>query len=304
MPRGWAWDALNIPGTFMRGRNVAVAEMLYLLHRWSCELLPEFHCFSQAKTTDSWNADYGLPDDCGLNDLCAKVIAIGGQNCVSFVEMGAMLGFDLCCQDVPAEIQTGCWRLGVEPLGPEPDFRYGGCELGYIGLPCPEVVQGSGLGYDDLGPDDCNVAGYYEIEGAEIEPDTEQCRMSGCENYDGGYPSGLLPGCYRPYSIEHYTGNAHHWIVGLTTDNQVLGTLGYCEPAPPIDEFQLGETPLGTAVPGRSVPESYAIGGCWDLGVSELCQPPIEPVMCFVMRYKPAHSIAVRRYCDEGAILQ
>ncbi|WP_296201450.1 hypothetical protein [uncultured Hyphomicrobium sp.] len=302
LPPGWAWEAAVADGTIMSARSKVIAALMLALHQKACELTREFHCFSVVDTMESWYADYGLPDDCGINDLCAKVIALGGQNCASFVELGALLGFDLCCHDLPPETQAGCWSLGTDQLAPEPNYRFGGSELGYVALPCADPPAGVDLGLGVHGPDECNIAGFFEEE-APAEVQAKPCAPAACIDYDGEYPSGLLPGCLKPYDISHYTGTAFHWIVGLTDDNPGLGSWGKCAPPPSIDQLSLGDNGLGSFVPGIPVPEDYAIGGCWDLGVSELCTPPVEPVMCFVQRYKPAHTVALRRYCDQNGVI-
>lgn len=305
LPRGWAWEAADIPGTIMNGRVKSLAALFQMLHEWACTLPSEFHCFSADKTLEDWYADYGLPDNCGLNDLCAKVISVGGQNCSSFIELGELLGFDLCCEDIDPELQCGCWYLGQEQLGPQPKFLYGGSELGYSSLgDCP-VESGINIntGQGVHGPDDCNIAGYYEVE---VKPEEEEgvCGVNACVEFQPTFPT-LLTGCHVSYDISHYTGTAHHWIVGLTTDNAGVGAWGHCEPFDGLcGDWCLGQDSLGKHVPGTPVAESYAISGCWDIGISELCTPEIEPIMCFIQRFKPAHTVAVRRYCDQNGVLK
>lgn len=118
LPLGWAWDALNEPTTIMARRLSVLAQLFQLFHEQSCALLPEFHCFSADLTLESWWADYGLPDDCGINDLCVKMAALGGQNCASYIDLGDALGIDICCQEIPPELQCGCWQLGVDQMAP------------------------------------------------------------------------------------------------------------------------------------------------------------------------------------------
>lgn len=302
LPPGWAWEAVEDETSVMARRLRVIADLLAYLDERTCKLLLEFRCHTADETLPEWHADYGLPDDCGINNLCAKVRAVGGQNCASFVELGEMLGYGICCEDVGQTPQVGpgfCLDYGQMAVDAVP--RYGGSDLDFMSIGyCEPAEGGSDLGFDHTG---CLIAGYHEIPEAEAASGEEPCPMPIARDYVPTFPAAVT-GCYRPIDISHYVGNAYHWIVGLDSDRNPAGEWDACD-AVSVEGVDLDLTPLGTFVPGTpGAPSSYAIAGCAITGCTSLCVPDDDPVWCFVAAFRPAHTVPIRRYCSDGAIIR
>lgn len=259
-PPGWAYEASGDLATVLGSDVLARAEVTYDVNRLACLLLEEWVCRTASRTLTDWWADYGLPDDCGIDNLCAKVAAVGGSNCEYFVGLGAMLGHDITCEEIPPEIQCGCWDLGVEQMAPEPIFDGGGSELGFAQIGLCAAAGGAPLGYATLGAGLTNVAGYaVDDDGAAI-PDPYGAAT--CVEWARPASGTLLCGCAAPWSIDRYTGTAYHFRVGL-------------------------------AQPASKPSAAFALMGSWSLGCVSLCTPPREEVLCFIARYRPAHVVPV-----------
>ena len=268
-PNGWAWASVDTPGTRFNGLARAFATMLHDVVTKACGLLPEFRCHTADETLDDWNTEYGLPDDCGINDLCAKVRATGGQSCDYFTDLAELLGYTtFCCEEVPTEIMTGCWNLGCDPMPPPSSLRYGGCDLGHLGLACPPKTGGSPLGQGTLGSGDCNIAGYHVADANTVSDDSECRTDSTCERWHRPQTGELITGCYTPEEMAPYEGTAFHWRYGMETDDPIFGR------------------------------GDVTMTGCWDMGCDELCGPQLPHDLCWIARYKPAHTVAVPIWCD------
>lgn len=265
-PTGWAWDRASDVGTNIGSDALVQAEIAYDIERRACRLLAEFVCTSASETLPEWWADYGLPDDCGINDLCAKVAALGGANCDYFAELGAALGYDICCTELAPEIQAGCWSLGIDTMPPAPEFKGGGCDLGVMQL-CGggaseaflagrREVDGPGFNLGDAQLGECG-----EVFAGEPDP------AGGCVEWQP--PATLEPfitGRHTRPTLD-YVGTAYHVATG------VAGSVN--DPISPL----------------------YAITGTWALGIGELCQPPANKVLCFINRYRPAHVVPLAIAC-------
>ena len=263
LPAGWIWESASEPGTVMHSRVRVMAGLLADFHAKACALPLEFNCDTQVETTDSWWADYGLPDPCGIADLCGKVTFIGDGRCQSLLEIGASLGFDLCCETIPPEIQPGGWNLGCDQMPPKVEWLAGGSELGFMCLGSgPPDLGGSDLGVSSAGADDCNEAGYRDLGDA---PTTTigPCDLVGCERYFVPCLSEFTL-CWAPFRHD-YTGTAYHIKVGISGASPILA--GFTEV------------------------------GCWNLGCDEVCSPPINERHCVIERHVHAHVRAVPVYC-------
>jgi hypothetical protein len=270
LPPGFAFEAADRPGTYLNGRVRAVAHILQHEHELACRLLPEFVCDTADQTLPEWYADYGIPDDCNINDLCAKMTAIGDGTCASLQDLARMLLADICCTDLPPEIQPGCWDMGCDQMPPEVEWLHGGSELGFAQLgECPEAdLRGSSLGVETHNADeeDCNIAGYYEEDAAAIPLDPP-CDDVPCPPYAVTEISGtLLVGCGAPWTHE-YTGTAYVLLVGLMETSPIM-----------------------------HLPDWNQMG-CMEMGCDQLCAPDLESILCFVDRHRHAHVRVVRQYC-------
>lgn len=261
-PSGWAWDRVSDVGSNIGSDVLVHAEVVYDIERRACDLLAEFVCTSARETLPEWWADYGLPDDCGLNDLCAKLAAIGGASCDYFVGLGAALGYDLCCSEIDPEIQVGAWNLGCDQMPPAPVFEGGGCDLGVAQLcaggyeapfliGCPDN-DGFGLGASQLG--ECGA-------GSVADPD------AGCVEWVPPHSAEPLLCGYRSQVTLDYAGTAYHFQTGV-----------------PVED-------------GAASSPYYALSGSWALGIGELCQPEGPQVLCFINRYRPAHTVPLALAC-------
>lgn len=302
-PPGLAFYSVDWAGSVQYGRVRSMAAALADLDAEACSLLPEFRCQTVDRTRESWMVDYGLPDDCGINDLCVKVTSIGDGTCASLVEIGAALGFDMCCEEIAPEIQPGCWNLGCDQMPPAVEWKGGGSELGFAGLPCvANNFDGNGLGVETMAGD-CDVAGYFvRPPTPETMPNPCVYEVVQCRAYERPLMGELLVGCRAPWSCADYVGTAYHFITGLRSDQEgVIGFRAYCK-----EDFGLGANHsgdglgaegLGEHVPMTNVPMPWAIMGCWEVGCTSLCSPPVNEVLCFVLKLRPAHTVPIRRYC-------
>ena len=270
LPPGWAMEAVETKGTLLHDRAHAIAALLTDFHNEACALLPEFHCFSADRTLDDWMIDYGLPDACGINDLCIKLAAQGDGTCASLVELGALLGFDVCCNEFPVEIQAGCWDLGFEEMPPQPDFGPMGIDLGYLGLACAPSRDGAPE-HDG----DCIFVGYYEA--ADVAGSDPACAIDApCRDYAPMSDGYLITGCRAEIDHTRYVGTAYHFSVALNSDQP------------------------------NALPEGdWAVMGCWETGCTPLCTPPASEVMCFILSQRHAHTKPVRApSCHPGYFSQ
>lgn len=268
MPPGWVWESVREPGTMMHGRARAIAELFDMLHKQACRLTQEFHCDTAVETLDSWNADYGIPDNCGITQLCPKVTTIGDGTCEALVEIGASLGYELCCEEFPIEMQCGCWNLGDEQMAPAVQWLEGGIDLGMMGLACVDPAAGSGLGYDPL-EGDCHIAGYEELTPVPVyaPPPPGPCEPEYvCKKWEPPQTGFFMIGCPEPWRHD-YQGNAHHIRVGIKGTSAIL------------------------------LDPQYPQIGTMEMGCDALCPPPVAEVICFVMRHRHAHVVPVPYYC-------
>lgn len=214
VPPGWAMEGAADVATRVGAETLASAEIAYDVTKRAVELLSEWACGTARYTLPEWWADYGLPDECGINNLCAKVAAVGGASCEYFSDLAALLGYEITCDDIPPEIQAGCWDLGVDPMPPEPTWTGGGSELGFAHVgECPE--------------------------------DGSSAASDGCHPWAPPAPSALLCGCAAPIAYD-YTGTAYHVRISLpqpapsiptfaVTGSWSLGCVPLC--VPPRDEL-------------------------------------------------------------------
>lgn len=208
-PPGWAFAGASDVSTVLGSDVLARAEAAYDVNRLAVALLDEWVCQTARTTLPDWWADYGLPDACGIDNLCAKVAAVGGATCQYFVDLGAMLGFDITCADIAPEIQAGGnWQLGVDQMPPDPVYDGGGSELGfaYVG-PCPD---------------------------GDPEPATTVVE---CVEWAPPSVGPLLCGCAAPWALD-YTGTAYHTLVGLPQPVSLIPSFAV------VGSWSLGCVPL------------------------------------------------------------
>jgi len=323
LPAGWAWESASVDGTLMNGMFRATAEMFADLEAAACELLGEFHCNTATLTLDNWNDDYGLPDPCGIDNLCAKVVATGGQTAAYLHYLGLQLGYDLCIQDLAPEAQCGNWNLGCDQLAPAATLAAGGSELGFACLGyCPGNASTIDLGQADYAAGPGAIAGEFAKAGS-----VATTVHADCERWPGVCTETLICGKGAPYDISGYTGTAHSFIVGLPTDSPLItGNLGYCDSGPGVGSSlsQLGFDPLGRYVAATAgatqlitvdlgqadyeagvgatagdyeyVSSAAVISGSQN-GIIVLTPSGAGEVACLIERYKPAHCVAIRTAC-------
>lgn len=114
-PPGWAWDAVADRDTRMGQQTLAIAEIARDVEDRACALLTEWLCYSATETMPEWLDDYGLPDACGLDDLCVKLAAIGGASRSYFYEIATWFGYT----DI-AITEHRPLQCGLTPCGPGP----------------------------------------------------------------------------------------------------------------------------------------------------------------------------------------
>ena len=131
LPQGRAWRSTNggpESGSLMWHFWRAVAKPIATLEGVICQLFDEFFCQTTTQLKAAWFEDYALPDACDpYPDLCAKVVALGGQICADFVTLAAGAGWAIECRPrqlgaVTGCVQTGCAQVG-EPSDVVPSIR-------------------------------------------------------------------------------------------------------------------------------------------------------------------------------------
>ncbi|MGE0698359.1 MAG: hypothetical protein AB7O57_04620 [Hyphomicrobiaceae bacterium] len=282
LPPGFAFEAGDLDGALMHGRVRFLAHLMQLFNEQACALLLEFRCHTMEATAAQWDADYGLPDGCGINDVCAKIIARGDGRCESLAEMAEIVSrawgddylMQLCCEELPPEIQAGAWDMGCDPMPPTPGLDGGGSELGFMSLgACSLPTDGADLGVHFLGPGACNIAGYPSVE-AVLSSAQQPCIQEGCHAWEPDYGSTWLMGCREQPDIEGYVGTAHHLWVGPRYSSPVFTQHDWIET------------------------------GSWDMGCDELCPPPIAALLCFLEATKHAHVKLLPAYFDADCVRQ
>lgn len=103
LPRGRAWP--RRAGSTLMGYAAAIADCLYLFHRFAVLLLDVESDPAQAvQLLPDFEADYGLPDSCSpavltvegrRAALLAKIASIGGQSAGYYIGVAAALGYDI-----------------------------------------------------------------------------------------------------------------------------------------------------------------------------------------------------------------
>jgi uncharacterized protein YmfQ (DUF2313 family) len=305
LPRGFAWDAADEPGTLMHGRVMVIADMMATFHAQACALVNEFRCDTASVTLDSWFADYGLPDNCGIAELCPKVTTIGDGSCASLQEIAASIGkvriattdpvlatltpgtdayeaelathgpnygIDLCCNWLPPEMQCGeCWEMGIDQMAPAIEWEHGGCDLGFMALghcPLPSGL-GSTLGWVPLNSSgqDCNIAGYQNVT-TPVVPTLLPCApVVHCGQWVPPADQEFAVGCAVPWSFD-YVGTAYHMQVGIVGTSAILKDPAYSQ-----------------------------VGDCMELGISQLCAPPTAQLFCFIEQHAHSHVKMLPIYC-------
>jgi uncharacterized protein YmfQ (DUF2313 family) len=102
LPRGRAWRTheggdLQADSPRWKFFNALAAVWAWVNQRL-CALKKEFFCASCDETRDLWMAEYGLPDGCDpYPDLCAKVAALGGNQCAYYAAVAARAGWAIAC---------------------------------------------------------------------------------------------------------------------------------------------------------------------------------------------------------------
>lgn len=276
LPPGWAFEAADFDETNMSKRLRVLADLFQLFHENACALLPEFVCDTQVLTEDSWFADYDIPDECNINDLCLKVTAIGDNTCASLQELADKIsdglgpgnGIDLCCEAIPPEMQCGqCWDMGVDQMAPQPVWSRGGSELGFASMGfCPAPTCGTDLGHEMLGGEDCNIVGFCYPAEEIIAPDPACIITDACYPWEFVSQEKFTVGCPAPLEL-NYTGTAYHLKVGVLGSSEILND------------------------------PTYAQMGCFEMGCAELCTPPVAELVCFISRFRHAHIVPVPVYC-------
>jgi hypothetical protein len=91
-----------------------------------CAYWKEFYCNTAVESIDQWLLDYGLPDPCDPygDNLCAKVTAVGGQSCETFVNLAQSTGWVISCENMVDVINeayagnmiAGCAQCSTTPI--------------------------------------------------------------------------------------------------------------------------------------------------------------------------------------------
>lgn len=127
LPSGRAWDAASVPDTVMNQYWRGFAGVLAWTYMRLCQYIAELFCYSLSESYDQWAVEYGIGDDCdpfGFN-LCAKVTALGGADCGTFVRICADNGFVITCNDVEYDVPLcGIFECGETELGATPVYLH------------------------------------------------------------------------------------------------------------------------------------------------------------------------------------
>lgn len=330
-PPGPAFHAVNIEGTVQYQYWRAFSNVLGWTYSRLCDYVDEFFCATVNESRDQWMAEFGMDAECDPygGNLCLKVAAQGGATCDYFVQMAALSGYVITCNDLKNEPEpiAGCFEVGCTPLGPTPVYSKIGSNLGYgeiglcsygeivhhpnpnkwesgkhAGADCP--VPGSNLGF---GPDTdescCFICGWYELPQKtvdEVGPDYCQPLADKiefeCPRHNTIYDSSPCPSERTMLRGMDANGNYSEW--GLADVWEVTVDVGASQalqasqqPAPPADPPTTSEA--GNFMVGNLVGLPDGTGGCGTPLCTETTASQSVPTfaLCFLDKLKPAHTV-------------
>lgn len=160
LPQGYAWP--REPDTVLYRYWLAVAEEQRRLHDRGCQLLEveSFPC-SSVELLPDWERVFGLPDECtpaGLSlaerqiALCLKIAMRGRQDPAFFVEIAALVGFEVeIIERFPDRVglaRAGCATVAdcpywwtVRVLHQTVSYAKAGCSVAGLGLCIPPNID-------------------------------------------------------------------------------------------------------------------------------------------------------------------
>lgn len=116
LPRGKAWATPQ--GSVRWAFFHALAAPIAFANARICALIEEFFCATAVETHDVWLATYGLPDGCDpFPDLCTKVAALGGANCIYWTAIAARAGWSIACVELGPSSTDNTARAGCAAAG-------------------------------------------------------------------------------------------------------------------------------------------------------------------------------------------
>lgn len=306
LPQGPAWDAHRAEGTVPNKYWRVFASLLAAANKRLCEFVDEFFCATAKESVEQWREEYGVggPCDPWLNNLCAKVAAVGGQSFAYFEKMALDAGWVIRCESVvPVRFIAGCARAG-RPLGVRPEllvspYPPGTCE-------CAPAVQSSDPALWEYGKDRsqavcpvpgsrlglsgcCMRAGQHRFPGRAARDayddlfqanETRVALNGGCGT-STYYFFDCPPACVPSYAalagdstgkFKRYGGGAYLWRVIVDLEESWNVQRSTPEWVDKVGSFA-----------GRSM------AGCTLAGKA----PAFNPVLCFLEALKPAHTIIV-----------
>lgn len=117
LPRGRAWQTHNtdIPRekSVLQRFFYALAGVIAYVNQRICALADEFFCETVNDLEQRALAEWGIPDECGLNqDLCGKIRLMPIDDCSYYTAVAASLGYVIDCN-----YYEDCQKCNDEPLG-------------------------------------------------------------------------------------------------------------------------------------------------------------------------------------------
>jgi uncharacterized protein YmfQ (DUF2313 family) len=151
---GLVWDAIDRVGSTMWAYFFAFAISMELLEERLCQLSQEIYCREAIETTDLWNLDYGVPDDCIGLLACEKKVWKGGATCDYFSSILNAHGWhvsDCVSLDNRDVAFAGCAYAGCAYTGPRHEVFEAGSNLGEGALADNDFYRVGGLHREYIG---------------------------------------------------------------------------------------------------------------------------------------------------------
>lgn len=212
LPQGLVWDAIQRPGSIMWSYFFAWAVSFELMEERICQLSQEIYCREAVETTDLWDLDYGIPDDCLALTACERKVWRGGADCAYFTTLLARHGWHVTdCESLSNDgfAFAGCAYAGCSTTGPSAEIFAPGSNLGQGLLAPNDRYRDGGFYRENTGPDavlarwvgqafhwkitiDLSLSPAWSGQMIDAEQSMAGCAEAGCATACSPDPSGAI----------------------------------------------------------------------------------------------------------------
>ena len=235
----------------------AISNTTAWVYKRLCEYVPEFYCFSVNESRDQWVEEYDLSDECGVyrDNLCAKVILIGGGDCALFVAIALDAGWVVSCKALDTHRpMPGCFEVNCTELGPSPILA---AHMPYVERTRHEPTLG-GVEFACPQPPPLPIAECFQVGCTPLGPDPSQLWSPRNSRTDSS-------GFYA-----YGSGGAFDWVV--------------------VVDLFASYVLQGKQEPVLDVAQNRP--GLFEVGCTPICgATDIAPLLCFLETIKPAHTV-------------